>query len=300
MTPAPPRVAAVVPTLERPDWLAACLASLAAARPAYTEVIVADQGAGDAGAACCAVHGARWLHLEQRGLSRARNRALASLAACDWVHFPDDDCTVPPDVLDRLAAVLAREPGAAFVSARVCAPDGRALMPAAGDRGRRLRLHDDLLRTVMSPGLFVRRSVLDAVGGFDEDLGVGAEFPSGEESDLLFRIVAAGHHGVYAPELVVTHPEPFEVRDPRAQAARAHQYGRGWGALFAKHALTGPEGFFTVLWVHYLQRALYGRLLALLTLRPGLAGRYAAILRGRWSGWWEYRARRRSRAGGHR
>ncbi len=280
------RVSAVIPTLDRPALLHECLASLAAADPAFAQVIVADQSAESpmVGISAAVI----MLRLEARGISRARNAGLEH-ATGDWVYFPDDDCTVPPDVLARFDAVIAAQPDVAFVSARVLSPAGRALMPSADARARRLHLHDDVLRTVMSPGLFVRRDVLAEIGGFDEDLGVGARFPSGEESDLLFRILESGRHGWYAPELVVTHPEPFEVRGARAQAERAFQYGRGWGALFGKHAGRKHYAFFLMLWFHYLQRAAYAALFHAVTLRWGMAARYRAILAGRWRGWGEYR-----------
>lgn len=277
------RVSAVIPTLDRPELLSACLASLAAAEPRFAQVIVVDQSREPADAP-----GAMLLHLEARGISRARNAGLLH-ADGDWVYFPDDDCTVAPDVLSRLESVVAGRPDAVFVSARVMSPAGRALMPSAGAEPRRLHLYDDVLRTVMSPGLFVRRDVLTELGGFDERLGVGAEFPSGEESDLLFRVLESGRHGWYAPSIEVTHPEPFEVRGAREQVARAYQYGRGWGALFAKHAGREHYAFFLLLWFHYLQRAAYAALFHFVTLRWGRAARYRAILRGRWRGWGEYR-----------
>lgn len=281
-----PRVSAVIPTLDRPELLRTCLVSLAAAEPPFAQVIVADQSA--ARSAGVAAPGVTTLRLTARGISRARNAGLEQ-ATGDWVYFPDDDCTVPPDVLARFEAVIASQPEAVFVSARVVSPAGRALMPSADGRARRLHLHDDVLRTVMSPGLFVRRDTLAELGGFDEDLGVGARYPSGEESDLLFRILESGRHGWYEPSLTVTHPEPFEVRDARAQAERAYQYGRGWGALFAKHAGREHYAFFLMLWFHYLQRAAYAALFHAVTLRWGMAARYRAILRGRWRGWGEYR-----------
>src|SRR5262245_40675033 len=91
--------AAIIGTKDRPRELAACLASLAAAQPGFREIIVADQGAGGRPAA---PSGLRVLHfeLERSGLAYARNQALKR-ATAQWVFFPDDDCTVAPDVLAR-------------------------------------------------------------------------------------------------------------------------------------------------------------------------------------------------------
>lgn len=289
MTDAPLRVAAILPTLDRPADLEACLRSLAAAGPGYAEVIVADQGADRSLEPLVASLGARYLHLDRRGLSRARNAALA-LARAPWVHFPDDDCTVAPDILERVAAALAARPDAGFVAARVLTPDGRPVMPGMDGAPRVLASPADTLATVMSPGLFVSARVLERCGGFDERFGVGAEWGSGEESDLLFRAFAAGETGLYVPDAVVTHPDPFAARSEAEQVRRARAYGRGWGALFAKHA-AGPDGaVYAALRRRFETRALGGAALAALSLRPALANRRWQAWLGRREGWRAWRA----------
>ena len=278
------RVAAVLPTLDRAADLLACLRSLAAARPAYAEVVVADQGTDRSLEPLVTSLGARYLHLDRRGLSHARNAALATVSS-PWVHFPDDDCTVAPDVLARVAEALARSPRAGFAAARVVPPAGVAVMRGMGGRDRALATPADTLATVMSPGLFVAARVLERCGTFDESFGVGATWPSGEESDLLFRAFAAGETGVYAAAAVVTHPDPFAARDEAARLARARAYGRGWGALFAKHA-AGPGGAaYAALQRRYETRALGGAALAAFTLRPRVARRQWQSWLGRREGW---------------
>lgn len=307
MADAPLRVAAILPTLDRAADLEACLRSLAAAKPAYAEVIVADQGAGRSLEPLVTSLGARYLHLEKRGLSRARNAALA-LASSPWLHFPDDDCTVAPDILARVAEALARSPRAGFVAARVVTPAGTPVMKGMGAEERALAAPADTLAAVMSPGLFVAARVIQRCGAFDERFGVGAEWPSGEESDLLFRAFAAGETGVYAPAAVVTHPDPFVARDEAARLARARAYGRGWGALFAKHGIRRPGASgavesgaearaqaearaaqFAALQRRFEMRALGGAALAALTLRPRVARRQWQSWLGRREGWRAYR-----------
>ena len=286
---AAPDVAAIVATLGRPE-LGACLAALAAASPPYREVVVADQGGAPGTRALVERHGFTWLGLDRRGLSRARNAALARAGAA-WVHLADDDCTVPADVLACLAGALASHPEAAFVAGRVVTPAGRALMPAAGGRGFALARPGALLRAACSTGLFLRRDLLARLGGFDEAFGLGAAHPSGEESDLLFRALAAGARGWYAPGVRVVHPEPFAIRDAAAARARALDYGRGWGALFAKHARGPAGGVYRRLHAWYLLRALGGAAAqALRRPRPGTAPQLA-VLAGRWRGWREYARR---------
>jgi len=285
-----PAVTAIVPTLERPRWLERALASLAAARPAFAEVWVADQSAGEEGRGICERFGARWLHLDRRGLSRARNAALSRVQSA-WVAFPDDDAEVAVDVLARLADTLDRHPDTAFVGARVTYPDRRPMQPGMAGPARALVRPDDVLRTTVSPGLFVRRDWLSRVGGFDERFGIGAEYPSGEESDLLFRILEAGGTGVYAPALEVFHPDPFAVRDEVACRRRMADYGVGLGALLAKHAEPAGAAGYAGLHRRLVGRALLGCALMFSSGRLALGRRYLASLRGRREGWRRWRAR---------
>lgn len=281
---------AIVPTLGRPADLEACLRSLQSASPGFEAVIVADQGATPVLRPLVEGLGARYLHLEERGLSRARNAAL-KLATTPWCYFPDDDCTVAPALLAEVAAALERSPQARFVAARVLTPDGHAVLRSMDDQERMLATPDDVLDTVMSPGLFVAASTLTMCGGFDESFGVGAQWPSGEESDLLFRVLGAGQAGIYAPRALVTHPDPYAVRAEADQRRRARLYGRGWGALFAKHAAAPGGQAYARMQRRFELRALVGAALSLITLQPNLAIRRWQSWLGRREGWNGWRAR---------
>jgi O-antigen/teichoic acid export membrane protein/GT2 family glycosyltransferase len=294
----PPRPActAIVPTLDRPAELEDCLRSLAAADPPFAAVIVADQSATPALRGLVESYGATYLHLEQRGLSRARNTAVAR-ATTPWLYFPDDDCTVANDVLVHWARALAADPDAGFVVAHVRTPDGRPIMLGMDGHARALRGPRDVITTVMSPGLFVAARVFERCQGFDETFGVGAHWPSGEESDLLFRALASGEHGRYVPDALVTHPDQFAVRDEADALRRARQYGRGWGALFAKHAATPAGAVYAELQRHYERRALAGSCVYALTLRLGRMRRQWQSWTGRREGWREWRAQHAAATG---
>ena len=285
----PTAVAAIVPTLDRPEWLERSLKALAAAAPPFAEVWVVDQSSGEQGRALSERFGARWLHLDRRGISHARNAALAHVDA-EWVAFPDDDAEVAPDVVTRLRATLERHPAAAFVGAHVTFPDGRPMQPGMDGRARALVSPADVLRTTVSPGLFVRRDWIARAGGFDERFGVGAEFPSGEESDLLFTILAAGGVGHYDPAIRVSHPDPFAIRDEPACRRRMVGYGVGLGALLAKHAGRTNGAPYRRLHAQLEMRALAGAVAMASIVRGVRARRYLASWSGRREGWRRWRS----------
>ena len=99
--------------------------------------------------------------------------------------------------------------------------------------------HDDV-RTVLAvntAGMLVRRSVLEELGGFDEQLAV-----FGNDIDFGWRAAAAGHKTVVVPSAVVFHVEaahrgvrrtPLTGRHTHYQERRAAMYtllanARGW------------------------------------------------------------------------
>ncbi|EOO0082080.1 glycosyltransferase family 2 protein, partial [Escherichia coli] len=56
--------------------------------------------------------------------------------------------------------------------------------------------------------LFFRREVINAVGRFDQNMGVGAgtNYGAGEESDFVVRALSLGFKGLYYPDYYVLHP----------------------------------------------------------------------------------------------
>jgi GT2 family glycosyltransferase len=197
----------VVATVDRTDDLDAFLASLEPQSHRAFRVVVVDQNADDRLDRVLDAHPSlETLRLRSpRGLSRARNAALPSLTA-DVVAFPDDDCLYPPDLLERIAERFFSDPGLDGLGGRPQAADGRstARWPS---RAQRIT-PTAVFHTAISHTIFLRRRVVDRVGGFDERLGLGSGTPwgSGEEIDYVVRALRAGARLAYDPSLVVIHP----------------------------------------------------------------------------------------------
>lgn len=146
------------------------------------------------------------LTVEPMGVSQARNTglrwALSRFAADTVVGFPDDDCTYPVGLID---AVLTRVRGVDFVVGRY-APD-LALVDTSSFPDRCAPLDSLPLRLpVSSVGIFARLGDVNRIGGFQERLGVGATWDSGEDHDLVVRLILSGRNGRYEPAIVVNHP----------------------------------------------------------------------------------------------
>jgi glycosyltransferase involved in cell wall biosynthesis len=163
-----------------------------------------------------------------RGLSRARNVALPRVAA-DIVAFPDDDCTYPPELLERVARRLAGDGGLDGLTGRAVDVHGHS-SPSWERTAARLT-RDNLWNRAISFTIFLRSPVLESVGAFDEQLGLGSQMPwsSGEEIEYLVRAVDDGRRIEYDPELVVLHDEKVS---PRAVGGRD---GASIGYILRKH-----------------------------------------------------------------
>ncbi|MBS1677360.1 MAG: mycofactocin biosynthesis glycosyltransferase MftF [Actinobacteria bacterium] len=231
-----PAVTTVIPVLDGGERLADLVAILAAEGP----VIVVDDGSRDGSAERAARAGARVIrHDAPRGPAAARNAGLRA-ATTDLVAFLDADCAITAGWRAGLAGLLAADPDLAVVAPRVRGLPG----PTALARYERGNSPLDLgaAPSLVGPGrrvsylpaaaLLARRTALLDLGGFDEAMRFG------EDVDLIWRLLAAGHRARYVPAREVLHaPRP----DLRSFARQRFGYGASAPDLAARHgALAAP------------------------------------------------------------
>jgi GT2 family glycosyltransferase len=263
----------VVATLGRSDELGRFLDSLEAQRYERVRVVVVDQN--EDGRVAGLLEGRELetvLLRSEPGLSRARNAALPLLQA-DLVAWPDDDCVYPAGLLTRVAERFASDAGLDGLTGRASDARGRS---AASWKADAARLTDDnLWNRVISFSIFLRRSLVEQIGAFDEQLGLGSPEPwsSGEETDYLIRAVRTGARVEYDPTLVVEH----DVRDDDPQIG--FRDGASVGYLLRKH------GYPARVVARMLVRPVGGAAVSLAGLDAGRARYYVASLRGRIAGY---------------
>ena len=267
----------VVATVGRVAELERLLDSLAAQTYQRLRVLVVDQNDDRRLSGVLAARpGLEVMHLRsERGLSRARNRALGIVDA-GVVAFPDDDCAYPPDLLERVARRLSRNPALAGVTGRAVDAEGRS-EPSWKRDGAELT-ETNLWNRAISYTIFLRRDVVERVGPFDERLGVGSGEPwsSGEEIDYLVRAVRSGARITYDPELTVVHETRRLTRSALRQ--RAFRDGASLGYVLRKHGYPVREI------ARRLIRPLGGVLLSLAAFDWDQAELHLATFRGRLRG----------------
>lgn len=278
----PVRFSLIVATLGRTEEIERLLASLVAQTYKDFDLIVVDQNGDDRLEPFLAPYRHEYPVLRltsEPGLSRARNVGLEH-ARGDVIAFPDDDCWYPPDLLERIAGSLNNRDGIAGCSVFVREDGERLVSGKVGmprfDREAGLLNKTNAWARAISYTIFLRRGVVEKVGRFDESLGIGAPWGSGEDTDYPLRAVKAGFELYYDPGIAVYHralPEQSEL------AERAYRYGVGMGRVWRKHDY--PLWFV----VYYLLRPAGGALLSLAKGRGSEVRYYFNSLRGRLRGW---------------
>ncbi len=230
-----PVVTVIIPTYGQVDYTLRCLAAIAAA-PQYTpfEVLVAEDFSGDpAVPRLRQVANLRLLErTENRGFLLNCNDAAAHSHA-EFLFFLNNDTQVQPGWLDTLVDLLRRRPDAAAAGSKLIYPDGR-LQEAGGiiwndASGWNFgRLADPAAPVynyvreadyVSGAALLVRRADFEALDGFDP-----AYAPAYcEDSDLAFRLRAAGRKLLYQPRSVVVHFEGITHGTDLAAGLKVHQ-----------------------------------------------------------------------------
>jgi glycosyltransferase involved in cell wall biosynthesis len=264
--------------VDRTAPLEELLRSLAAQTHRGFRLLVVDQNDDDRVTQLLTAHpGVEAVHLHsQRGLSRARNVALAQLTG-DLVAFPDDDCVYAPDLLERVARRFAAQSALDGLTGRAVAADGSS-DPSWETHASVLDAHN-LWNRVISFALFLRRDLVRRVGAFDERLGLGAGtlWSSGEEVEYVVRAIRTGARIEYDPNVTVTHARKrYDAAELRAVGLRD---GASVGWILRRHGY-GPRPT-----VRMLLRPVGGVVTSVARGNLPRASFHAATLRGRVRGY---------------
>lgn len=267
----------MVTTIGRPAALEQLLESLHRQEQRPAEVVVSDQGASGATADVVAAWADRLAVrrvTSTGGAAAGRNAGLDALApGWDAVGFPDDDVTYPPDTLRRVADALGL--GLDGVTGRLTDQDGtdRRLTFGAAVQP----LHPGNVWThAIEATTFLSRGLVDGVGRFDPELGVGAPTPwqSAEGTDYLLRALRAGKRIAFDPAVAVVD----NINDQGGPPLRkVRNYARGTGYVTRRHYGLGHS-------VRIVGRPLGGAALSIARGQREAAARHLQAALGRTEG----------------
>ena len=230
-----PKVSIVVPVHNKFAVTYNCMAALLFAyNTASFEVILVDDGSSDETLDVAdLVEGVVHLRNEtSQGFIRSCNRG-ASLARGEYIVMLNNDTEPTVRWLDELLFTFDQFQNVGLAGSKLLYPDGR-LQEAGGivwgsgnpwNYGRLANPYDprfNYTRQVdylSGASIMLRKSIWDEVGGFGEEY-CPAYF---EDTDLAFKVRAAGYKTVYAPLSVVYHFEGISSGTSVASGTKRYQ-----------------------------------------------------------------------------
>ena len=199
------------------------------------EVIVVDDASTDETAALAEQEpGTRLIRAPEKvGLPRARNIGIAEAVAPIVAMTDADTCPAPPWL--ELGVRRMEEDGADMLAGAVRVPLGtRPTIPALLDAATHFDQESYVERGYgVGANLWVRRSLVDRIGGFNEQL----EAYGGDDNEFGQRATQAGAKLIFAPEVELSHPPRTTVKSLVRKG-----YLLGFGRAAHRRHNPGPVG----------------------------------------------------------
>ena len=255
-----PVVTVTVCTRDRTADLARCLEALCRLEYPALDLLVIDN-APSSDATERLVHtsypSVRYVCEPRPGLDWARNRAILE-ARGEIIAYTDDDVVVDAGWVRALADVFVEHPEVMAVTGLVVPyeleTEAQLLMERYGGFGRgferrwyRVDRHSGERVAAQHGGagkfgtganMAYRRGLFDHIGAFDPALGVGTITHGGDDHEMFFRVLKAGHTLVYEPNAVVYHRHRQDYASLRTQIMHN---GIGLYAYFVRNVLAYPD-----------------------------------------------------------
>ena len=168
--------------------------------------------------------------------SRARNLLLHEahekglLARAPLVAFPDDDCWYPDGLLERLLDLFRTDQALDFWFCRYASAPQAPARPLT--REMRSPSVFEVAAEASSNTIFLRGRILETLGEFDEELGIGTENNGGEDTDYALRAFRQSRKCRFVNRALIGHRD----NSPRFRS----RYFRGSLIAIARHTAMRP------------------------------------------------------------
>lgn len=253
-------VTVAICTHERPDDLRRALASLVEQRDSNFRTIVIDNAPRTRASADIVreshLSDCDYLIEPQKGLSRARNTALAHISS-DFVAWIDDDEMADVDWIGRLKQGFRHASRPSAVCGLMLPAEletrPQILFEQYGGFNKGRGLHPEVLTrgapSVVSPlyplpaigsggNMAFRTESLRAAGGFDPALGAGTRTHGGEETKVFTSLLRSDQTVLHWPAAITWHYHRRQMDQLRKQF---YGYSAGLSAFYASMIRSDPS-----------------------------------------------------------
>lgn len=145
------------------------------------------------------------ISVKEKGISKSRNLALDN-ATGDICVIADDDLVYTPNCINDIGMVYIEDSALDVAIFQVITPEGE---PYKKYRSESFRIKKpwDQMQVSSVEITFKRKSVQDKQIRFNENLGLGAKYTAGEETNFIHDCVKKGLKVKYFPIPIVIHPK---------------------------------------------------------------------------------------------
>ncbi len=216
------------------------------------ELILVDQNEDDRLEILCSKYKdfftLKYIHSNIKGLSYNRNVGLKHIAG-NIVAFPDDDCYYDSNIIENVYSTYSKTTCDILIIP--CKDlDNNIFIPYTPNKIKQR----GIIKHCISYNIFIRNAT-DLY--FDDHLGVGSEFGSGEETDFLWRNLNKNGACEFVRECYVHHPA--NITD--IPLDRAYKYALGFGGIYKKQWKKNKNYLLLLQYLYYLCRSFGGMML---------------------------------------
>lgn len=239
-------------TLNRPEILKTCVEILLKQTYENYEIIIVDQSDKEHCDNSIATMDNRitYIHIDQKGLSHARNIGLKYVTG-DYICLIDDDGLYEENVLEEANKFIQRY-SPIVLGGTIEDPVTGKIKGAGMDCKIKWR---DVFKYHQSPSMIVESKFIKE-HKFDEDFGIGAKYGSGEESDIVMLSLSCNKEVYFTSKYKVIHTIDASNLE-KLPKDRIRNYSFGYGALCKKTFIK-----YSKFWgLYYLERTVIGNFL---------------------------------------
>jgi len=192
------RLSVIIPTKNHAPLLEECLSSLSRQSFKDFEVVVVDGHSTDGTAGVAKRHGAKLVY-EDHGTRAGACKVGAENARGEILVYTDDDCTFPPDWLERIHRAFSKDP-------ELMVYGGEDVIPEGSSYFERTLYQFDLARGApKDPSLRLRGCNVAYRRKALEKEGFNPVLKGIEETELHRRMAGRGMKMIFDPSLFVYH-----------------------------------------------------------------------------------------------
>lgn len=275
------KISMIMGTLNRKELMERAVDSILSQSHTDFEIIIVDQSDETNEDIALKDNRIKYIHINERGLSLARNIGI-KMASGDIIGLMDDDAVYEQNVLEIVSKIFRKDNKIGFVSGQIINIENMGkeqdMVPS------KVLNQVNFFRFCLSAALFIKKDTIRDLC-FDEDLGIGRYLGSAEESDMVLQIMYKKMKGIYFPNIHVYHAMQNGRADILKIDLNKHKsYCRGYGAFCAKHIYKYRNLNVVLLYSYSMIRTFGGYCLSFFNRDSYLMMFYMATLKSRKEG----------------